>query len=141
MRRFVILVSLVALSMSACASSGEPEPSIDEELTLPPTSDPMATFRAKSPGPVGGSVTGTLGFDDIEGGCAFLQAGDGTRYEVIYPDGWTLDRMAGVLRGPAGEVVGAGQSFKVHGSIASDRSSICQIGPIFVATEVQIDPR
>jgi hypothetical protein len=141
MRRFAILVSLMALSMTACAGSGDPDPSIDDEFTLPTTSDPLATFRAKSAGPVVGSVTGTLGFDDIEGGCAFLQAADGARYEVIYPDDWSLDRTSGALRGPAGEVVGVGEPLTVRGSIATDRSSICQIGPIFVATEVQIDPR
>jgi hypothetical protein len=133
-----ILISLLALCVSACASSGEPEPSIDDEFTLPPPSDPMATWQAKSPGPVRGSVGGTLGFDDIEGGCWYVQAEDGTRYEVVYPDGWSLDRTGGALRGPAGEIVGLGESLTVHGSVASDRSSICQIGPIFVATEVQI---
>jgi hypothetical protein len=140
MRRLAVLVSLVALCMSGCGSSGEPEPSIDDEFTLPPPSDPMTTWQARSPGPVGSAVTGTLGFDDIEGGCPFLMAADGTRYEVIYPEGWSVDRTGGVLRGPAGEVVELGESLTVHGSIATDRSSICQIGPIFVATEVQIGP-
>jgi hypothetical protein len=138
MRRLAILVSLVALCLSGCGSSGDPEPSIDDEFTLPPPSDSMTTWQAKSPGPVGGTVTGTFGFADIEGGCAFIQAADGTRYEVIYPEGWSVDLTGGVLRGPAGQVVGAGESLTVHGSIATDRSSICQIGPIFAAIEVQI---
>jgi hypothetical protein len=31
-----------------------------------------------------------------------------------------------------------GDAVTVRGAVATDRSSICQIGPIFVATEVEI---
>lgn len=86
------------------------------------------------------TVTGRLGFDDIEGGCSFLETDEGTRYEVTYPDGWTIDRILAELRGPGGELAGAGVSVTVRGAIATDRSSICQIGPIFVATAVELPP-
>ena len=143
MRLTIALISICALLVSACAASdggnadggsagsGGPSAS-DDEYTLP--SD------AKSIGPAGETVSGTLGFDDIEGGCAFIEAPDGTRYEVIYPDGWTLDQAAAQLRGPDGQVADAGSAVTVRGSVATDRSSICQIGPIFVATEVDIAP-
>ena len=34
----------------------------------------------------------------------------------------------------------AGESVTVRGAVATDRSSICQIGPIFVATDVETAP-
>jgi hypothetical protein len=94
---------------------------------------------SSSSGKPGGGPTilrGVLTFDDIEGGCAYLQAADGRRFEVIYPEGWAIDRAGAKLDGPSGEVVRAGESLTVKGSIARDRSSICQVGPIFEASSV-----
>lgn len=100
------------------------------------------SFRLKTPKPsapsnLGGQeLTGTLGFDDIEGGCAYLES-NGTRYEVIYPDGWQLQRSPLQLISPEGDVVaGPGDQVTVRGEEAGDMASICQIGPIFRATEV-----
>jgi hypothetical protein len=112
----------------------------DDEFTLPPPSDPHASWAAKTLRPPTETVTGLLGFDDIEGGCSFLETGEGIRYEVIYPDAWRLDRMRGELRGPDGELARAGEAVTVRGAVATDRSSICQIGPIFVATDVEVLP-
>ena len=81
-------------------------------------------------------MTGVLTFDDIEGGCTYLQTADGRRFEVIYPEGWAIDRACAKLDGPSGEVVRAGESLTAKGSIARDRSSICQVGPIFEASSV-----
>jgi hypothetical protein len=110
----------------------------DDEFTLPASPDPWDSWAAKSPSRHEVTVTGRLGFDDIEGGCSFLETDEETRYEVAYPDGWTLDRMGAELRGPGGQLARAGESVTVRGAIATDRSSICQIGPIFVATDVEI---
>ncbi len=83
-------------------------------------------------------MTGTLGADSIEGGCAYLEADDGTRYEVIYPEGWTIQASPLELAGPDGEVVATGgETITVRGSHAEDMVSICQIGPMFLATEVE----
>ena len=112
----------------------------DGEFTLPPPSDPRASWAAKTGSSVETSVTGRLGFDDIEGGCSFLETVEGRRYEVAYPAGWTLDRQRADLRGPEGLVAKAGDALTVRGMVATDRSSICQIGPIFVATTVEILP-
>jgi hypothetical protein len=120
--------------------SGDPDASGDDEFILPSPSDPRKSWAAKTLSPADTSVTGLLGFDDIEGGCSFLETGAGTRYEVTYPDGWTLDRMRAELRGPGGQLARAGDSVTVHGAVATDRSSICQIGPILVATDVEILP-
>lgn len=81
------------------------------------------------------TLTGRLGVADIEGGCAYLETAKGTRYEVLYPKGWT--RGSGQLTNPQGEVVAtAGDTVTVRGEIAVDAVSICQIGPIFRADEV-----
>ena len=118
----------------------EPRASGGDEFTLPPLTDPREAWAAKSRTLPDAIVTGRLGFDDIEGGCSFLETGDGTRYEVAYPEGWTIDRMQAELRGPDGQVAHAGESVTVVGAVATYRSSICQIGPIFVATDVVILP-
>ena len=61
---------------------------------------------------------------------------DGTRYEVIWPDGWSLD-ADGNLHDPSGAMVaGLGDEITVGGRVADDVASICQIGPIFEAFEV-----
>lgn len=106
-------------------------------------SSPLPSFRLISPKPsppseLGGrELTGTLGFDDIEGGCAFLQTPDDVRYEVLYPEGWELQRSPLRLVSPTGAVVArAGDAVTVRGAEATDMSSICQIGPIFRASEV-----
>ena len=87
--------------------------------------------------PAGETISGILGADSIEGGCAYLEAADGTRYQVIYPDGWTLDRSGPVLTGPDGVVrARGGDEVTVRGSVSSDIVTTCQIGPVFRATEV-----
>jgi hypothetical protein len=131
--RLGVLLSLAVISLSACATaaeSGRGEAS-DGIVSLPSSS-------SASGKPAGGPtiVTGVLTFDDIEGGCTYLQTADGRRFEVIYPEGWTIDRPGAKLDGPSGEVVRAGESLTVKGSIARDRSSICQVGPIFEASSV-----
>lgn len=87
---------------------------------------------------VDGALTGRLGFDDLEGGCAYLETEDGTRYEVLYPDGWELERSPLQLISPDGEVVArSGDDVTVRGTVTEDVASICQIGPIFEATAVE----
>jgi hypothetical protein len=137
--RVSLLISLCAIAMSACARDAEIGPSTDE-FTVPSASDAIRS-PGKSLDVPGRAITGVLGFDDIEGGCSFVETADGVRYEVTYPEGWELDRLSGELRGPDGVLVRAGEEVTVRGSVATDRSSICQIGPIFLATEVEIGRR
>ena len=139
--RATILISVSVLLLSACAGGAEDEPSQEEdEFTLPPRSEPAAS-PGKSLGAGSRTVTGVLGVDDIEGGCWFLQDADGTRFEVVYPVGWTLDRTAGELRADDGRVARPGDAIMIRGSLATDRSSVCQIGPILQATEVDLASR
>ncbi len=109
-------------------SEADPSPS-----SAPPSPKPTASFAAG-----GEEITGTIGFDDIEGGCAYLES-NGVRYQVIWPDGWHLDENTLELISPDGEVAaGPGDPVTVRGNEAGDMASICQIGPIFEATEVVV---
>lgn len=139
MIRLIALITVAALT--GCASSGVSESASASE-------DPSASARASlrpasaqpSRAPGGGGsdeLTGTLGADAVEGGCAYLQAADRVKYEVIYPDGWVVTASPLELRNPDGEVVATGgDTVTVRGSEAGDMASICMIGPIFRASEV-----
>ena len=139
-RTVITMLPALVLAISACVDEGPGEPSTDDGFTLPPASA-GTTPSGKALGAGEGTITGVLAFDDIEGGCAFVEAADGTRYEVVYPDGWILDRSSGELRAEDGRVAGAGDALTIRGSVATDRSSICQVGPIFVASEVVLEGR
>lgn len=129
------VVSLLLLVVAGCAAPGasatltpsQPSPSPASSDAGP--SEPPATGRDV--------LTGFLGADLIEGGCPYLEAADGTRYEVIYPPGYDIDRSSATLRDPAGEVIAsAGDVVTVRGREATDMASTCMIGPIFQASEV-----
>ena len=132
--RPVFILSLVLLT--ACAQSGVASPSgspraehTDPTLRPEPVSEEPMT---------GDALTGILGADTVEGGCGYLRTDDGTRYEVIYPEGWTLSLNPLELTAPDGEVVArGGDEVTVRGREANDMGSICQIGPIFEATGVE----
>ena len=141
MRLFLSLALLLALA--GCASSGlgptespTPEPTPSLEPTATPS--PSPTVRpSRTPTSGGSELTGALSEDSIEGGCGYLESADGTRYEVIYPEGWELQLSPLQLISPEGDVVArAGDLVTVRGREASDMASICQIGPIFTASEV-----
>ena len=141
MRLFLSLA--LVLGLAGCASSGlgsteSPTPTPSPSVEPSPTASPTPTVRpSRTPASGGSELTGTLGEDSIEGGCGFLEAADGTRYEVIYPDGWDLELSPLRLISPEGEVLAReGDIVTVRGREASDMASICQIGPIFTASEV-----
>lgn len=96
------------------------------------------SLASEQPVPSGSEVvTGRLGADAVEGGCGYIQAVDGTRYEVRYPAGWKLTLNPLQLAAPDGAIVArGGDEVTVRGVIADDVASTCQIGPIFRATEV-----
>jgi hypothetical protein len=135
MRQLVSMVSIWVILVSGCSAAADRNPGGDDEFTLPA---PSGGRDKVTPGAATRTLTGTLGFDDIEGGCAFITAPDGRRYEVVYPPGWALDRSRQELRGGDGQLARGGEPVTVTGTLATDRSSTCQIGPIFVATEVRI---
>jgi hypothetical protein len=133
-----VLAPIALLVVAACTASDSGRSASDSGRSASDDSFTLPSGRDKSFAPSGGrTVEGTLLFDDIEGGCSYLQLRDGSKLEIVYPEGWTLDRAAAVLRGPDGVVVDAGATLRVTGSVATDRSSICQVGPIFEATSVE----
>jgi len=75
--------------------------------------------------------------DAIEGGCPYLQTTDGRKLQVLYPDGWQLQKAPLQLVAPDGTVHSKGGDLvSVNGSEATDVATICQIGPVIRATEV-----
>ena len=141
-----VLVALAcALTIAACAApAGNLTPTPTPEQSPMETSEPSPTpsldLASEQPSrePDGGDeLTGVLGADTIEGGCGYLQTPDGTRYQVIYPEGWDLTLSPLQLTSPAGDVVArGGDEVTVRGRVATDMASICQIGPIFRSTAV-----
>ncbi|MEX1073107.1 MAG: hypothetical protein WED86_05350 [Chloroflexota bacterium] len=128
-------VLLLILALAGCAAPGGEttrSPSIASATAIP-----SKAAQNDLPAPGQDELTGVLGADSIEGGCTYLEAEDGTRYEVIYPPGWTIDRSSATVRDPTGAVVAtAGDLVTVRGRTATDMASICQTGPIFQASEV-----
>lgn len=139
----VILCSIAVLAsaLSACATA-EASPEATDYRDVSPSSLPGGGLRSQkpsAPASIAGTLTGQLGFDEIEGGCAYLETADGTRYQVIYPTGWELRPSPLQLVSPDGETVARlGDTITVHGMPAESMASICQIGPIFRASEVQV---
>jgi hypothetical protein len=132
MRRIYLLMLLVVAGCAAPGAEVTPTPSLPSVAATP--SD-AATSDA--PVPRADELTGFLGADSIEGGCPYLETEDGTRYEVLYPPGYDIDRSSAALRDPNGDVIAsAGDVVTVRGREATDMASICMIGPIFQATEV-----
>lgn len=143
MRAFVALACAVAIAACAAPAGNPTQTPMPEQSAVEspePTPTPSLDLESRQPSrePASGDeLTGVLGADTIEGGCGYLQTQDGTRYQVIYPEGWDLQLGPLQLTSPAGEVVArGGDEVTVRGSLATDMASICQIGPIFQATEV-----
>lgn len=138
--RGVALVVLLGVLMNGCgngAGSGSRTAGAGEPSPAGPAS-PSLELASQQPrkGGAATTYTGVLAADAIEGGCVYLQAPDGRKLEVIYPDGWELRKSPVELVSPDGRVVArAGDEVTVRGAEA-DMASICQIGPIIQATEV-----
>ena len=146
MIRLLAIIAAAALTgcAAASASSAAASPSEEASATARASLRPASTQPSRGPGGGGSDeVTGELGADSVEGGCAYLQAADRVRYEVLYPDGWRVTASPLELRNPEGDVVATGGDLvTVRGSHAGDMASICMIGPIFRASEVvSIDRR
>jgi hypothetical protein len=132
MRRTLIVLILAIAGCAAPGTDASPTASLPSVAA-----SPSEATTSDSPAPRGDELTGLLGADSIEGGCTYLETLDGTRYEVIYPEGWTIDRSSATLRDPSGEVIASGGDVvTVRGREATDMASFCMIGPIFQASEV-----
>lgn len=140
--RSLLTTALVGLLLAGCRGTGDepsrsPTPSAEPSFDRSVFATPSPTAGASSEKPGGTTISGIFGSDTIEGGCAYLEAADGTRYEVIYPEGWTVLRSPYRLQDPDGTIVASGgETITVRGEVASDMASTCMIGPIFRAAEV-----
>lgn len=136
------LLLALGVVMAGCSSSGGgtggaggSSPSAGGASPAAP-SPTLELASPKSPPTGGNTYTGVLRSDAIEGGCAYLLAADGQKYEIIPPDGWELQKAPAAVVSPNGQVVAkAGDVITVHGNEA-DMMSICQIGPIIQATDI-----
>ena len=120
----------------------EPEPTEDADDEEPEMSPSPEAEDGHTPRP--GSdmeITGVLGGDpSLEGGCVWVDADDGNRYEVMWPDGYEADRETGELQDADGELVASGgDEVTVAGQVAEDMMSICQVGIIFQAESVTVE--
>jgi hypothetical protein len=141
-RRVAAVALFGMVAMNGCSGGGGSGPGGSGGVGEPsPAAPASASLELASPQPTkGGAVTyaGVLASDAIEGGCAYLQAPSGRKYEVLYPDGWDLRKAPLELIAPDGRVVArAGDEVTVRGAEA-DMVSVCQIGPIIQATEVVV---
>lgn len=97
-----------------------------------------STAPSVSPSTALQTRTGTLAGDPaLEGGCVWLDTSDG-RVEVRWPDGYGATTSPVELVGPDGTVIAAqGAAVTVTGTPDADGVSICQVGELFVATDVR----
>lgn len=120
------------------AATGDAAP---PEVATPTEEDSESVLDGAVGGPARGpstELTGMFSGDDaLEGGCAWVDAPDG-RYEVTYPEGYTVEYGPVRLLGPDGEVVAeAGDTITVTGAPAEGMMSICQVGQLWTADSVQ----
>ena len=133
--RLLSLPLAFGFAIAACSTSGGSTPS-SAPPSAPLVARPSVSLTSK-PGGVTADFSGILSMDEIEGGCAYLQAADGRKLQVIYPDGWELKKTPLELVAPDGSVHSkSGDLVAVKGSEATDIATICQIGPVIRATEV-----
>lgn len=138
MRRWLqmTVTGLLAFALAgALAACGE------ETVFEDPAAEPDEQAAEPDPNEQAGGemeLTGTLGGDaELEGGCAWLDADDGTRYEVAWPDGYEVRFEPLELVGPDGETVARdGDTLHVTGELAEDAVSFCMVGTMFQAQEV-----
>ncbi|CAN5517819.1 hypothetical protein BH23CHL10_BH23CHL10_09770 [soil metagenome] len=144
-RLSMIVSLLIGLLVAACSTGTGTGSGADEADPSAPAPSPSPTLTLASVQPSAGDpltgderVKGVLGADSVEGGCGYLKAANGTRYQVRYPDGWELSLSPLELRSPEGDVIArGGDEVTVTGDIDTEMASTCQIGPIFRATSVE----
>jgi hypothetical protein len=132
---FRLLPLLFALVLVACSGSAAGLPPGGAEAS-PSLARPSLGVKPMPSG-VAADYSGVLSMDSVEGGCPFLDAPDGKKLQVIYPDGWQLDKSPLQLLAPDGSIhAKAGDVVAIKGSEANDMATTCQIGPVIRATEV-----
>ena len=128
----VFLLGSCAAGAPGRGSAGQPE------STTSASALPGETSAAPGRSLEAADLIGTLGGDpNLEGGCAWIDGEDGERYEVVYPEGWHIETDPLRLLDPNGEVAAeGGDRIGLVGGVGEGMASICQVGTIFIATEV-----
>ena len=106
------------------------------------TDDPEASDGSEDAPRPGSDVelTGTFGGDPLlEGGCVWLDADDGNRYEVMWPEDMEADTNNIELMENGELVAEAGDQLTVQGQVTDEFASICQVGIMFQAESVSIE--
>jgi hypothetical protein len=136
MRSPLHVLALAFVLLIAGCSSGAGASALPSVAATSSVARPTASLTSK-PGGISADYSGILSMDAIEGGCAYLQAADGRKLQVIYPEGWELRKAPLELVAPDGSVHSKGGDLvSVNGSEANDIATICQIGPVIRAAEV-----
>ena len=131
-----VLPLMFAFAIVACSASSSGTTPSNAPPSAPLVARPSVSLKPDS-GAIGADYSGILSMDEIEGGCTYLQADDGRKLQVIYPEGWELRKSPLALIAPDGSVHSkGGDRVSVNGSVANDIVTICQIGPVIRATEV-----
>src|SRR3954451_10366761 len=140
---FCLLPVAFVVLIAACSSAPGPSPAQSANATLSATPSAAASAvrptgsLTSRPGSLTADYSGILSMDAIEGGCPYLQTTDGRKLQVLYPDGWQLQKAPLQLVAPDGTVHSKGGDLvSVSGSEARAVATICQIGPVIRATEV-----
>lgn len=136
MKGATVMLAAVTL-LAGCAAGDSSSPEGTPSPPARPSFDLSSDQPTQEADPDGDELRGVLGADAVEGGCAYLEAPNGTRYEVIYPPEWRIRAAPLSLTSPSGEVVATGgETITVRGRGTDEIATICQIGPVFVAEEV-----
>lgn len=127
MRLLAVAVMVLAMLLAACGQDPVAGP-VDGEVDGDGSPDDAEEE---------GVLEGTLGGDArLEGGCAWLDTGEG-RFDVRYPDGYEIAFEPVRLLGPGGDTVAEeGETVRLRGRAAGDLMTVCQVGTVFEATEV-----
>lgn len=132
MRALLILTLAIATLTAACAPAddgGQANPTLG--ATPPAGSEPAPAE--------GDTITGTLAGDpDLEGGCVWVEDGS-TRWQVQWPDGYTVSTDPIGVKGPDGIDIAEGDKVTVTGSDEPGVMTTCQVGPVWIATSVTTD--
>ena len=135
--RYVVVLAAVLLSACGGGPGGN-----DAEPSEPPAPRSELTAPDRAPGgKEAKSITGTFGGDaQLEGGCAWVEDG-GTKWQVQWPDGYSVSFEPLTLNGPSGPVAEEGAIVTVTGRPQSEAITICQVGPLWQATDVTVAGR
>ena len=137
--RMRCLAVLAVVLLAACGG----DPGSPTSRPSEPTAPASEVTAPDQPGGTGAkSITGTLGGNaQLEGGCAWVTDGR-TKWEVEWPAGYTVSFDPLTLNGPDGKkVAGEGDTITVKGRAQTDAMTICQVGPLWRATEVTAQGR